>query len=261
MNSGERSLPPLSTTCSTGYRSSFFSLLKSFQVSESTILFLYISSSLNEFMWRHVLFNKNVIIYDWTGEVFGKGYLEITSEAVTKHIGSNSSGGGEVKMLNAITEPLTKLVVQVTTANTTIYVYDDHKWIQPEQTLSSIELCWLTFFGTRSTKEFWKGGPKMIPHTLIHRSSNNIVQSSSMECDTRNLVSIVAMRNAFSYQTNCNEIIDFQMDNPNRLFPVERYRSQRCGSWLDLACRLAGHALRLFGSDCQSAKLYAERYI
>lgn len=48
-----------------------------------------------------------------TGEVFGQGYLEASSDAVTKHIGSNSSGGGEVKLLNAITEPVTKLIVQV----------------------------------------------------------------------------------------------------------------------------------------------------
>ena len=47
--------------------------------------------------------------------MFGVGYLEVTSEAATKHIGAGGPGGGEVKMLNAITEPLTKLVVQVST--------------------------------------------------------------------------------------------------------------------------------------------------
>lgn len=51
--------------------------------------------------------------FSLTGEVFGQGYLEATSDAVTKHIGSNSSGGGEVKLLNAITEPVTKLIIQV----------------------------------------------------------------------------------------------------------------------------------------------------
>jgi hypothetical protein len=39
--------------------------------------------------------------------------LEVTSEAATKHIGSGGPGGGEVKLLNALTEPLTKLVIQV----------------------------------------------------------------------------------------------------------------------------------------------------
>lgn len=48
-----------------------------------------------------------------TREVFGQGYLEASSDAVTKHIGSNSSGGGEVKLLNAITEPVTKLIIQI----------------------------------------------------------------------------------------------------------------------------------------------------
>lgn len=50
--------------------------------------------------------------------MFGVGFLEITSEAVTKHIGSNGPGGGEVKLLNALTEPLTKLVIQVSLPDT-----------------------------------------------------------------------------------------------------------------------------------------------
>lgn len=49
-----------------------------------------------------------------TGKACGIGYLEALSGAVTEHLGSNSSkSGGEVKLLNALTEPLTKLIVQV----------------------------------------------------------------------------------------------------------------------------------------------------
>ena len=46
-------------------------------------------------------------------KVFGIGYLEALSGSVTEHLGTNSSKGGEVKLLNALTEPLTKLIVQV----------------------------------------------------------------------------------------------------------------------------------------------------
>lgn len=112
-------------------------------------------------MLHHVLLDiKNLIIYDWKGEVFGKGYLEITSEAVTKHIGSSKSGGGEVKLLNAITEPLTKLVVQVSTTNTTIYLRMWYHNVKPEQTLSSVELYSFTFFGDQIDKGVLEGWSK-----------------------------------------------------------------------------------------------------
>ena len=54
------------------------------------------------------------MISTFLGEIFGSGYLEALSEAITSHIGSgNSSSGGEIQLLNAITEPLIKRVVQV----------------------------------------------------------------------------------------------------------------------------------------------------
>lgn len=104
MNSEERSLLQLSMTCSIGYRSSFSFLLKSFQV----ICYLP-----KKFYKLNSSIRKNLTIHYEIGEVFGAGYLEFTSEAATKHIGSNGAAGGEVKLLNALTEPLTKLIVQV----------------------------------------------------------------------------------------------------------------------------------------------------
>ena len=47
------------------------------------------------------------------GNACGVGYLEYVSEKITENIGSDPSGGGEIKMLNVITEPFTQLVIQV----------------------------------------------------------------------------------------------------------------------------------------------------
>jgi hypothetical protein len=90
-------------TCSTGFRSSFSFLSRLYQVRE------IIPQTQGR---RCKNLSVNLLPFP-TGAVFGIGFLEITSEAATKHIGSGGPGGGEVKLLNALTEPLTKLVVQV----------------------------------------------------------------------------------------------------------------------------------------------------
>lgn len=66
----------------------------------------------------HDMFNWLTVIILFIVEmvsrkVFGAGYLEALSDAVTNNIGSNSSAGGEIRLLNALTEPLTKRIIQI----------------------------------------------------------------------------------------------------------------------------------------------------
>ena len=68
---------------------------------DSNIMFL---TNLNQFQ----LLNSTI------GEAFGTGYLEFVSGAITSHIGSgNTTSPDELKLLQTITDPLTKGIVQV----------------------------------------------------------------------------------------------------------------------------------------------------
>lgn len=67
----------------------------------------------------HDMFNWTAVIILFivevvTRETIGVGYLEFVSGAITSHIGSgNTTSADEIKLLNTITDPLTKRIVQL----------------------------------------------------------------------------------------------------------------------------------------------------
>jgi len=48
-----------------------------------------------------------------TGAIWEKGFLEWLTWQMVKDVGTETSGGTEVKILQVITEPFTKLIIQV----------------------------------------------------------------------------------------------------------------------------------------------------
>jgi len=98
MSLEELSQVQLFTTCSTGLRSLFSFQLKSLQVKKNCI----------------ITGNKLLFVTSYKlGAIWEKGFLEWLTWQMVKNVGTQTSGGTEVKILKVITEPFTNLIIQV----------------------------------------------------------------------------------------------------------------------------------------------------